>query len=290
MTDNKIRLSVSAVRAYHNCPAQYYYSRVLKLPAPTSPYAVFGTITHLSFYHAYAFPKRTEDGVVWEPTGEFSPKLALEVFDLLTGRDSDHTPLDDHQELLFSMVEPLDTLTFPKGRTKAMEGREGWTAHYRTMLEKAFEKPLDARRVLAVEKRVEYRMGGVDFLGYVDMLYTSDKGLTIIDLKTEYNKPSKQLYFNDQVARYYWAIPEAKTFWYYHLRSGTVFEVPRNDALIEALHNLDAQVADILSREDLPNHIRFPKRFGEHCIYCPYRKECWNGAIEDSTHLNDGLS
>lgn len=281
-----IRLSVSAVRQYHRCPLSFYYARVQKFPQPPGPQAVFGTITHLAFYHAYAYPTMEGSQVVWTPTGEFSPKLALEVYDRLVQRRAEDAPSNPHEELLFSLAEPTDRFPLNRGPTKQLQSRDGWVAHYRNMLYRAFEDPLEPERIHAVEKQIEYQMADVDFLGYIDLVYEDQDGLVLIDLKTEYAKPSKnELTYNDQVARYYKAVPEAKAFWYYHLRSGEKFVVKRNDSFIRTLEAMDRQVASILTDDRLPDRIKYPPRFGDHCFYCTFKELCWSAETPSEKDL-----
>lgn len=276
MVKTPIRLSVSAIRQYHTCPAQFYFQRIKRLEAPASPQAVFGTIVHLSFYRAYADPVGAPGQVSWRLRGELRPELALRTFDLLVERQEGDAPQDETEALLFSLAEPTDGFRLEKGRTKRMQGRDGWVTHYRAMLAAALENPLDPERVLAIELPVRYEMGGVDMLGYIDLVYQGEEGPVLVDLKTQYNRPSQaELEWNDQVARYYKALPEAVDFWLYHLRSGERFSIPRNDAFIRLLERTDREVAEILA-SDLPDPIKFPRRLGEQCHYCPYRQACWN--------------
>ncbi|API81817.1 RecB family exonuclease [Thermus phage G20c] len=271
------RLSVSALRDYHQCPKRFYFKRVLRIEEPTSPSAVYGTIVHLSFYHAYGFPSPGPEGVHWTLTGGFDPRFALEVYDRLTGREKWDAPKDGHEELLFSLAPALTDLNIGKGRTKSMQGREGWTAHFRSMLERSLQQPLPAP--LAIEQEVRYSMGGVEMLGYIDMVLEGSEGPVLLDLKTGYNAPSEsELRLNDQIARYYVAVPEAKDFWLYHMRSGNIYKVPRNDRLIDFLTQTDRLVYDLI-HSDIPEEVKFAPRFGEHCAYCPFQSRCFGGEL-----------
>jgi CRISPR/Cas system-associated exonuclease Cas4 (RecB family) len=271
------RLSVSALRDYHQCPKRFYFKRIVGLPEPESPHAVYGTLVHTAFYHAYAYPYADEGKVKWVLTGGFDPDQALAVYDRLTAREKWDTPKDSHEELLFSIAPALTDLSIGKGRTKAMTGREGWTAHFRDMLSRALEKPVES--LAAIEHEVRYSMGGVEMLGYIDLVIEGEDGLILADLKTGYNAPSEsELHLNDQIARYYVAMPEAKNFWLWHMRSGNIYEVPRNDKLISFLTRTDRLVYDLI-HADVPDEVKFAPRFGEHCTYCPFQSQCFGGEL-----------
>ena len=264
------RFSVSALRDYHACPKRFYFKRVMKLPEPTTPNMVYGSIVHAAFYTAYAVPKANGQ---WEVTGEFDPAWALTVYDRLTSRNDGDTPADNVDEVLFSQLPTLTNLNIGKGRTKAMAGREGWTAHFRNMLSNALNAPLP--NPIAIEQRVEYRMGGTAMLGFIDMILLDEEvGKVLVDLKTGYNAPTEaELRLNDQVARYYKAIPDANEFWLYHMRSGKLYAVERNEKLISFLSKEDSRIATLVNSEaDVDT--KFPRRFGEQCAYCPFSNRC----------------
>ncbi len=242
-------------------------------------------MVHLAYYSAYAYPEKVNEQIRWRLTGTVDPERALQVFDLLATREKWDSPKNDTEEVYFSLVEPLTDLNIGKGNTKAMQGREGWTAHYRNMLSRALETPLP--NVVDIEREVHYTMGGVDMLGYIDLVLEGENGLVIVDLKTEYNTPSEaELWLNDQIARYYVAIPEASDFWYYHLRSGKRLSVPRNDDLIQFLNSTDRLVAEVITDSSIPDKIKFMPRFSSNCAYCYYKRLCFGGD-NDSTGISD---
>lgn len=289
-----VRHSVSALREYRKCPRYYRFKRIDKLPDTKTHHAAAARLVQSAYYMAYGFPSLAADAetghlaLTWNVRGSFEPDLALAMFDVLwwrsaedpaSARDTDELPAG--QELVFDMLaDHLEHVSdFATGMTKALraeaqeELRFAWHSHYRAMLAQALATPL-RYPVKEIERKVPFVLGGRPMVTNVDLVLDSStrlfpNGEIGVHLATRYQAPTDdELYLDDQVAAHY-AAGDFSDFWIYHLRSGKVFDVDRNDRLIRSLDEMAAE--DTASIEAGV----FPKRFNNRrCARCPYLQTC----------------
>jgi CRISPR/Cas system-associated exonuclease Cas4 (RecB family) len=300
------RLSVSALRDYRRCPRYYYEKRINKRPEKVTHHMAAGNIVHSAFYMAYAEPvvhHSTQTGrskIGWRVTGEFAPQKASALFTALWNRvpvrpgSSDETRQKAEQaerQILSELPAPLHAAyalladdvpyveNFAPGSVKALKGEKqhelkaGWGEHFKKMLEASLEQPF-SYPVREIEREVNFYLGGVEMKAYIDIVLDASKeygdGAEVhIDLKSGYSKPNEEeLYFDDQIQTYYLA-GNPREFWLYHMRSGELFAIDRNQPLIDSLNGMAAQDAISIENEF------FPKRFDKsECSRCAYRKIC----------------
>lgn len=291
-----LRLSVSALRDYRRCPRYYKFKRIDKKKEVMTHHAPAGNLVHSSFYMAYGYPVIASNPTTgrtkleWRVSGDFDPKNGPAMLKALWYRDPmgseeiegqiyDELPphLHNAYALLADDLEHVNN--FKPGQKKALKSpdqavlRDAWFEEFKAMLESSLEKPL-SYPVMQIERMRRFVLGGIDMVAFYDLTLDSSRvhgtdGTTTVDLKSGQTKPSEaELYFDDQVQTYY-SGDDPNDFWLYHLKSGEIFAIERNEPLIASLNEMAEQ--DALSIQAG----FFPKRYDKQiCSRCPFRKEC----------------
>lgn len=242
----------------------------------------------------------------WKPTGEFHPLRAAVMYQALWNRQPNDPMVHEDPSGLWADQQIVNLLSkhglkdtdyleavkwtrehfpklsptvgipsnFKKGQLKALKDdnpvrlKQNWGTYFYEMLYDALQEEFQWE-VVAIEREIHYQLGGEDTIGYVDLVLDGPGGDIYVDLKTGYNKPSKgELFLDEQIAAYYSTNPN--DFWYYHMRSGELFSVERNEAAVGLLNDV---------ARDTARGIRmgyYPKRFTKDgCAYCSMRKACF---------------
>jgi RecB family exonuclease len=149
-----LRLSPSQADSYITCPRRYALERRLRLSDTFSPYAELGTLVHAAL-------ERAEKEVV--------------------GSGRPHADLDDALRHLDEVWKEADFGT--------PQLNDAWLAHARETITRLYSLwPGDGEPV-ALEKEVRAEVGGVEWVGVIDRLERSGKGLRVVDYKTSRNPP-----------------------------------------------------------------------------------------------------
>ncbi|MFQ5522644.1 MAG: ATP-dependent helicase [Acidimicrobiia bacterium] len=153
-----LRLSPSQADSYATCPRRYALERRLRLGDADSPYAQFGSLIHATL-------QRAEGGVVG------------------TGRR--HADLDDALRHLEEVWEEADFGTpeltaawLEKGRELIIKLYENWPAH--------------GGVPVGLEERVATHIDGVRWVGFIDRIEETPRGLRVVDYKTSTNAPTRE--------------------------------------------------------------------------------------------------
>lgn len=291
-----LRLSVSALRDYRRCPRYYKYKRVEKKREVMTHHAPAGNLVHSAFYAAYGYPiiranpTTGRDKLEWRVSGDFDPKNGPAILKALWYRDPMGDPdvegkiydeLPSHLHNTYALLaDDLEHVNnFKTGQKKALKAdsqealRDAWFNEFESMLISSLEKPLSFP-VVSIERSVRFTLGGVEMLAYFDLTLDSSKlhgegGKTVVDLKSGQTKPSEAELFSDDQVQSYHAADEPDDFWLYHLKSGEIFSIERNEPLIQSLNVMAEQ--DALSIQSG----FYPKRYDKQvCSRCPFRKDC----------------
>jgi superfamily I DNA/RNA helicase/RecB family exonuclease len=151
-----IRLSPSQADSYLSCPRRYALERRMRLSDSSSPYAQFGTLVHAALERAER--ENLETGTAHAPLQEALGHLEAVWADADFG-----TPQLD----------------------------EAWLKHAREAITKLYENwPTPDGIPVDVEHRVEMEVGDIQWLGYIDRLERTSKGLRVVDYKTTKSPPS----------------------------------------------------------------------------------------------------
>ena len=286
------RLSVSAVRDFNRCGHYFKLGRIDKVPEDrVTHHRWAGSVLHAAFMLAYGTPVPPAPGerrTAWVVDNAGTIEDALELFEYLW--DGERGP-DQHELVgpsraqaafdvlaLEEQLTPPDVNDFAKGQLKALKDpnpakrREAYREYFRNMLTASLETGL-AYEVVALEHEVRYEMGGVEELGYIDIIMRRpDGGLVFADLKTGSRLPmDRELMFDDQMNQYHETRYEGRKpdeVWYVHMKSGTIMQAPRNERFIQALHETVPLVMEQIQEG------RFTKKLGPDCAACSRRQSC----------------
>jgi RecB family exonuclease len=236
-----LRLSPSQADSYITCPRRYALERRLRLSESFSPYAELGTLVHTAL-------ERAEMEVVG------------------TGRS--HADLDDALRHLDAVWEGAD---FGTPQLDA-----AWLAHARDTITHLYSVwPGDGEPV-ALEKQVRAEVGGVEWVGVIDRLERSDKGLRVVDYKTTKSPPTiPEAKMSVQLAFYTTAVEEetgedvlGAEMWFPRVESKSVTKrVFDMDALPEVKVVMEAVSEAVLAEAWEP-------RVNDLCRRCDFRLSC----------------
>lgn len=276
--DLPARLSVSALRDYNRCPQYFKLSRVDKHPRETQRHYMWaGNVVHAALESIYGVPvfDAGQRRPRWELADVAKLGVANEVFDSLWHHDPSYANDDRAQEVYSALNKELSTppaSNFAYGQLKAtksknhLERRDGWRVQYSAMVGQAallgYKYP-----VIDVERRVDYNVGGVPLLGYIDLVLKGPEGEIFVDLKSGRKPSDRELEWDDQIALYYLA-GQPSSFWYHSLKAAAIYEVARNDELCRAL---ELNTPEIMRQIQARN---FPRRLSGDCAICDLRLTC----------------
>jgi RecB family exonuclease len=236
--ERPLRLSYSSISTYENCPLQYRYRYLEKLPGRRTPALAFGEALHEALRAWYHQPVPVPPPV---------------------------------EHLLASLDEAWDPSVYAspeEERTYKDHAREVLSAYHRTN-SGSFRIPV------ALEQRFEIEVDGVTVSGIIDRMDRHPDGsYEIIDYKTSRRLPPLRFIERDlQLSIYYlaayevWGIrPEKLTL--YFLLPGQPLTSTRTPADAEATRSRIAGVAARIRSGE------FPARENPLCNWCDYQALC----------------
>ena len=235
-------LGPSKISTYLQCPRQYQYKYIDRIPAPSSPAAALG-----STFHAIVSKARAEH---WTPdcAGQAAEALT-ELWDIVRPETSD----------------PDD----PNAAAAFLDARDKWLAWY---LE--WSEPQDD---IWVEQFFDLEVMGIELQGTVDRVYTQDGRTVISDVKTGKRTPSDSDLGTDlQLSLYSYAyrlLTESTedALEICHVRTQKTPQTHRTDKYLEAvIADVVVPVAVAIEQGIFPCNPA--TKFG--CGYCDYQQGC----------------
>ena len=223
---------------YLRCPQQWKLKYVDRLPEEPKPWFNLGSAVH----------------------------AALEAF--YEGRVAEPPPLEELEEVF---GEAFDPGAYPDDAERERRRADGLR-----MIREFHEKHADDfRPALAVEKRLDFEVEGVPFLGFVDRVdRTEDDRLRIVDYKTGGSLDQERAETDTQLTLYQVGSErafgrEVATVCLYHVPTQTPFEAPRHGE--ERVEELRRRV------RTAARGIRdgaFEPEPGRYCEWCDFRPHC----------------
>lgn len=237
----RFRLSPSQADSYQTCPRRYALERRLRLGDADSPWAQFGSLIHSTLESA-------ETEVIG--TGRAHARLdrALEHLDQVWARASFGSP----------------------------ELNEAWLGKARELLTKLYENwPTPDGVPIALETHVTSEIDGVEWLGVIDRVEKTDRGLRVVDYKTSTSAATKaEAAVSVQLGYYasaYRGDDEPVTsaeFWYPRTRSKSVTTPALDMSRLGEVQEKMVEVTRAIRSED------WAPRIGRHCDRCSFRLSC----------------
>ncbi len=232
------RLSHSQVRMYLRCPQQWKLKYVDRLPEEPKPWFNLGSAVH----------------------------AALEAF--YDGRVAEPPPVEELEEVFRTEFDPEaypDESERERRRADGVKMVEDFHAKHAPGFEPA----------LAVEKRLDFELEGVPFVGFVDRVdRTEDDRLRIVDYKTGRGLDQERARTDAQLTLYQVGSErafgrEVAALCLYHVPTQTPFEAGRHgEERVEALRRRVRTVARGI-REGA-----FEPDPGPYCDRCDFRPHC----------------
>jgi RecB family exonuclease len=236
-----LRLSPSQADAYSACPRRYALERRLRLTESSSPYAQLGTLVH-------SVLEAAEREVI--------------------GTERRHADLPDalgHLERIWA------TADFGTPQLNA-----AWLEHAREAITRLYESwPSDGVPV-DLERRVETIIGDVEWVGFIDRLERTPRGLKVIDYKTTKSPPTiDEAKRSIQLGFYATAVAEE----FSEPVEGAEMWFPRKEAKSVTKRSLDGdllgEVREVMEQVTLSiRGEHWEPKVSNRCEKCDFRLSC----------------
>ncbi len=248
------RFSFSQIAAYTNCPYQYRFNFILKIPVEDKQSFIFGRVMHdtlRDFFLPIARPANSQQEMFLDEKKDVekvSKNALLKLFKK-HWRNDGYRSKKDREKYYQKGLDILNTLY------SDME-RDGWP------------------RPAYIEKNFNIKIGGHIIKGAIDRIdYLDDGTAEIIDYKT--GSPKDKLVFNDKRQLLLYKIAAEEVFGvrvsklsFYYLENNSKISFEARDKDIEKLENL------ILDTIEEIKQSTFPPNPGMLCSWCDFSNIC----------------
>jgi len=251
------KFSFSQIEAYNNCPLQYKFNFILKIPIPQKINFIFGRLMHDTLRK---FLEKLLDGN--------GSSMQLNIFDQDKKKEISKLKKSD----LLNIYEK----NFHGEWYRNKEDREKYYEKGKEILKVFFEKlnQNNYPQILVLEKNFNTKIGNYFFRGAIDRIdKIGDREVEIIDYKT--GSPKEKVYYKDkkQLILYKIAVEanlgvkgEVLSYYYLENNSKVSFEASEQD--IEKLRN---EIEETIAKMKLG---RFDPKPGPLCAYCDFNQIC----------------
>jgi DNA helicase-2/ATP-dependent DNA helicase PcrA len=249
------KFSFSQLAAFSNCPLQYKFAFILKIPAPTDKASlIFGRVLH-NVLHEFLEPllssKQAFQNNLFgtsEVETDLSEKKLLEIYERRWQGDG------------YASKEERESY-YQKGKAIIRMFFKDWTNQ-------------SIPELLFLEKNFSFKIGGDIIKGAIDRIDRLPDGtLEVIDYKT--GNPKETLKYEDkrQLILYKIFLEESygqkvSKLSYYYLESGSKLSFAATDKEVEKLR------AEVLYEISEIKKANFPPKPSELCRYCDFRSIC----------------
>lgn len=246
------RFSFSQLAAYKNCPLQYKFAFILKIPAPADkPSLIFGRVMHQVFY-------------------DFLKPLAGGLQASLFGDDK-----LDPEVLSFGRLEKLLAEHWLEDGYESAAQREEYKRKAKKSLHSFFDNFCSGGlpAPLFLEKNFAFKIAGETIKGTIDRVDRLDGGAEIIDYKTGNPKLKLDWDAKRQLILYQLFLEEVLqikvlSLKYYYVEDGSVISFLPKEAEKEKLRQeVKEQIEAIKARNFMPKP-------SEMCKFCDFKNIC----------------
>ncbi len=247
------KFSFSQLAAYDNCPLQYKFAFILKIPAPEDkPSLIFGRVMHNVFYD---FLKPALSG----------PQASL--FN------------DEPNKNLFTLkrLEEILTRHWVNDGYESSEQRDDYHKRAKVALKDFISsfniESDDGPKILFLEKNFSFKIGGEVLKGAIDRVDSIEGGVEVIDYKT--GRPKDKLLWKDrrQLILYQLFLEEVLqvkvlSLKYYYVEGGSSLAFTPKESEKEKLKlEVNKQIKAIKSRN-------FTPKPSQMCKFCDFNRIC----------------
>ena len=247
-----MKISATRIKMYLQCPRQYRYAYIERLPTTLTPQLAFGQAIHHTMRRLHSL--QLERCVIPDHA------TSLFIFTELWG-----------EALRQADVQFTDKTGSPETFVKLAEDIiAGYLARYGP-------EPLP----LAVEFAFELPWRDHILCGVIDRIDADSTSLIVTDFKTGKAKPTPKELTNDlqftvyaYAAEQIFAVPVGRMI-YHHLRSGAEMGTLRGED--DFRHLLEAVLPSVVSGIESE---MFPPSYGFHCNWCNFRERCFRESTQ----------
>lgn len=248
------QFSFSQLAAFSNCPLQYKFAFILKIPAPEDkPSLIFGRVMHsvlFDFLSSLTAGKQAMQNSLFgeESVSPLSEKKLLEIFE--------------------ERWQP-DGYSDKEQRTEYYnKGKEALRAFWK------YWQELGGREILFLEKRFSFKIGGEIMKGAIDRVdILPDGRLEIVDYKTGNPKEKLDYEARRQLILYQLFLEEflgkpVARLSYYYLENGSIMSFEATEKEKEKLQKeIEQEISSIKEGQ-------FPAKPSEMCKFCDFKGIC----------------
>lgn len=248
------RFSFSQLAAYDNCPLQYKYAFILKIPAPADkPSLVFGRVMHGVFND---FLKPLSGG----------PQASLFADNLI---DSESYSLDRLKQILKEHWVEDGYETSEQREEYRLKAKQALIDFHNNLFNADGSLP----KPLFLEKSFSFKIGGETLKGAIDRVDEVEGGVEVVDYKT--GRPKQKLEWKDrrQLILYQLFLEEVLqinvlSLKYYYVEGGTSVAFSPKDKEKDKLKlEVNAQIKEIKKRHFVPKP-------SQMCKFCDFQNIC----------------
>ena len=255
------KFSFTKLAAFRNCPLQYKYAHIIRIPIFGKPQFSFGKSLHNTlerFFREWLTEREASQSGLFG--AEEKPKK------------KDSSSLPELDKLLSIYNEEWISNWYPSKEDMEKNKERG-----QKVLKKYWEElAKDPPKVLAVEQSFNVKLGDYTLFGYIDRIDELPNGnLAIVDYKTGQAKKDLSTEDKEQLIIYQMAIEEPRLFnrkveklIYYYLEDGKTQEFVGTQKDKQKLEK------SLLERIEKIKNSDFPPKPSQLCKYCDFNKIC----------------
>ena len=230
--------SVSQFQCYENCPRQYQYRHILKIPEKPHHYYYFGSVIH-------------------------------SIVEQLTKMKKEKQFINEN-----TAIELLDKFWDTKNYKTAIQAKKDYE-HAKDILQTFLDdQKISNTEILDIERKFETAIGDIRISGRIDRIDKDETGFTVIDYKTSKTPKSlRELKDDIQLLSYALAIKELygneaqiKVGEWFLRHNKKVFFVPEKQAIDDIPLRIHEIVKKIYSAEFEPKKTRNCNRCDYNCL------------------------
>jgi RecB family exonuclease len=144
-----------------------------------------------------------------------------------------------------------------------------------------------SQHVMATEQSLKFKIGQYDFVGIIDRIDKTDRGLVVIDYKTSSKMPHIQdvqentqlLLYCEAVRQNYGELPKKAAL--HMIKFNHKIEIDVTEEMVE--HAVEQALSDILT---IRNDLNFERKPGPLCPWCVYQDICRQELYEPKQSLS----
>ena len=253
--------SNSQLEMYKQCPKKYYYCYIQKIKSQQSSiHLVLGKNIHADLEAAYKH-------VLERGKFDHENLRKCEVFEKRFWKEFN------------ASIVPL----------KLDEKPEDFIDQGKHLLRQYYDTNANffSQNVMATEQSLKFTVGQYDFVGIIDRIDKTDKGLVVIDYKTSSKMPHIQdvkentqlLLYCEAVRQNYGELPKKAAL--HMIKFNHKIQIDVTEEMVE--HAVEQALSDILT---LRNDLNFERKPGPLCPWCPYQEICKSELYEPKQSPN----